>query len=77
MLSVIVLDYQETTARGVTLLESVVLVVEPCIVLRFQQDLGVPACDVRVALSRLLLVVYLCPRLETSIQGKGDLAEEL
>ena len=38
----------ETTARGGTLLESIVLGVEPCIVLRFQPSLDEPACDVLV-----------------------------
>ena len=67
----------ETTARGVTLVESIVLGVEPCIVLQFQQDLGKPACNVLVVLSRLLLVASLCPRLGAGIWGKRSSGEEL
>ena len=70
-------DCHKTTARGGTLLESVVLGVEPCSVLQFQQGLGEPACGVLVVLSRLLLVVYLCPKLGTGIRGKRSSGEEL
>ena len=67
----------ETTTRGGTLLESIVLGVELCIVRRFQQDLVEPACDVLVVSSRLLLVVFLCPKTGTGILGKESLGEEL
>ena len=60
-----------------TLLESVVLGVEPCIVLGFQLDLVEPACDVLVVSSRLLLVECSCPKTGTDIQGKTSSNEEL
>ena len=63
--------------RGGTLLESIVLGVELCIVHRFQQGLGEPACDVLVVSSRLLLVVFLCPNTGTSTWGKMSSGEEL
>ena len=65
------------TARGGTLLESIVLGVELCIVHRVQQDFGEPACGVLVVLSRLLLVAFLCPKLGTGILGKKSSDEEL
>ena len=71
------LHCHETTARGGTLLELIVLGVELCIVRRFQQGLDEPACDVLVAWSRLLLVVSLCPRSGTGIQDKKNSGEEL
>ena len=67
----------ETTTRGGTLLELIVLGVELCIVHRFRRDLGVPACDVLVVLSRLLLVVFLCPKSGTGIPDKRSSGEEL
>ena len=67
----------ETTARGGTLLESIVPDVELCNVRRFQQGFVEPACGVPVASSRLLLVVFLCPKTETSILGKKSSGEEL
>ena len=60
-----------------TLLESIVLGVEPCNVRRFQQDLDGPACDVLVVLSRLLLVVFLCPKWGTGTLDKRSSGEEL
>ena len=71
------LSCHETTARGETLLESIVLGVELCIVRRFQQGLDEPVCDVLVAWSRLLLVVSFCPRSGTGIQDKKSSGEEL
>ena len=41
---------------GGTLLESVVLGIELCIILRYLLDLDMPACDVPVVSSRLLHV---------------------
>ena len=64
-------------ARGGTLLESIVLGVELCIIHRFQQDLDEPACSVLVVLSRLLLVVFSCPKLGTGILDKRSSGEEL
>ena len=67
----------ETTAGGGTLLESIVLGVELCIVHRSQQGLDEPACDVLVVLSRLLLVVFLYPKSGTGILDKTSSDEEL
>ena len=67
----------ETTTRGGTLLESVVLGVEPCNVLQFLRDLVGPVCDVLVVLSRLLLVECLCPKTGTSMQDTMNSNEEL
>ena len=60
-----------------TLLESVVLGIEPCIVHGFQLDLVKPACSVLVALSRLLLVEYSRPKTGTNIQDKSSSNGEL
>ena len=65
------------TACGGTLLESVVLGVELGIVLRLPRDLGAPAFDVLVVSSRLLLVVYLHPKMGTSIQDMKNSNGEL
>ena len=75
--SLVLLNCHETTAHDGTLLESIVLGVELCIVRRFQQDSVEPACDVLVVLSRLLLVVFLCPKTGTGILGKKSSGEEL
>ena len=60
-----------------TLLESVVLGVEPCTVLGFRLDLVEPACGVLVVSSRLLLIGFPCPKTETNIQGKTSSNGEL
>ena len=71
------LTCHEMTAHGLTLLESVVLGVEPYIILGFRLDLVEPACGVLVVSSRLLLVECSCPKTETDIQGKSSSSAEL
>ena len=67
----------ETTARGATLLESVVLDVELCTILGLRLDLVKPVCGVPVVSSRLLLVEYSCPKTETDIRGSASSNVEL
>ena len=70
-------DCHGTMTRGVTLLESVVLSVEPCTVRESLQVLDEPAFGVVIVSSRLLLIGCLRPKLGTSIRGTTSSGEEI
>ena len=76
--SLTVCTCHETTAHGLTQLESTVVPGIECETVRLSwQDCNWPVCNVHVALSRLLLFVYLCPKLGTSNRGNKSSDEEL